>query len=210
MAKLTANRRDALGTRKVRGLRKKNLIPGVIYGHGKENIPVALDAHDLEVALHHGERLFDLDVEGQTQTVLLKDVQYDAMQQVVLHVDLARVDLDERVEVTVPLLLRGTPAGVAEGGVIHQQTAEIELECAVRQIPEDIRLSINDMKIGDMLHMRDVKLPEGIVLLSDPDAIVCSLTVVAEEVPAAEGEEAVAEPEVIGEKKREEEEEEEK
>ncbi|HOD83021.1 MAG: 50S ribosomal protein L25 [Planctomycetes bacterium ADurb.Bin126] len=210
MAKLTAKRRDALGTRKVRGLRKKNLIPGVVYGHAQENIPVALDAHDLEVALHHGERLFELDVDGQVQNVLVKDVQYDAMQQVVLHVDLARVDLDERVEVTVPLVLRGTPAGLAEGGVMHQQAAEIDLECAVRQIPEDIRVPINDMKIGDMLHMRDVKLPEGITLLSDPEAIVCALTVIEEEAPAEEGEEGQAEPEVIGEKKREEEEEEEK
>ncbi len=210
MAKLTAKRRDALGTRKVRGLRKKSLIPGVVYGHAQENIPVALDAHDLEVALHHGERLFELDVDGQVQNVLVKDVQYDAMQQVVLHVDLARVDLDERVEVTVPLVLRGTPAGLAEGGVMHQQAAEIDLECAVRQIPEDIRVPINDMKIGDMLHMRDVKLPEGITLLSDPEAIVCALTVVEEEVPAEGGEEGQAEPEVIGEKKREEEEEEEK
>ena len=164
MVKLTANRRDAVGTRKVRGLRKKNLIPGVIYGHAQENIPVALDAHDLKLALHHGERLLELDVEGQVQNVLVKDVQYDAMQEVVLHVDLARVDLDELVEVTVPLILRGTPVGVTEGGVVHQQAAEIDLECAVRQIPEDIRVPINDMKIGDMLHMRDVKLPEGITL----------------------------------------------
>jgi len=198
--------RDAVGTRKVRGLRKKDLIPGIIYGHGQPNVPVSLSAHELGLAVRHGERLLELEIEGQTQNVLVKAVQYDAFQQEILHVDLARVGLDEMVTVTVPLLLRGTPAGAVEGGVLHQQAAEISVECRVRDIPEDVRVSVAEMKIGDMMHMRDIKLGEGLTLQGDPDQIVCAVTVVAEELAApVVVEEGAAEPEVIGEKAREEE-----
>ncbi len=110
MALLKATARTTRGTRKSRALRAKNQIPGIIYGHGKTPEPVTLDQHEVQLLVSHGERLLEIDIDGQKQNALVKEVQYDPMGNEVLHIDLARVDLDERVEVTVAVRLRGTPA----------------------------------------------------------------------------------------------------
>jgi large subunit ribosomal protein L25 len=148
------------------------------------------------VVIERGERLLELDISGEKENVLIKDVQYDPFGQKILHADLARVDLNERVKVTVPIVLTGTAAGASEGGVLQQTVAEARIECVVVSIPEDIRVRVNDMKVGDSLHMRDLKLPEGATLLEDPETVVVSVVVVAEEEAAAAGEEG-AEPEVL-------------
>ncbi len=204
MAVLKASKREAFGTRKVKPLRAAGMIPGIVYGHNEPPLPITLSAHDVSVALAHGERLLELDVAGQVQNVLVKEVQYDPMGQEILHMDLTRVDLDERVEVTVPIVLRGTPAGAADGGVLHQVSAEVTVECTVRAIPEEIRMSVAEMKIDDVLYMRDLPLTEGAVLVDDGETLVATVSVVKEEVEApAPLEAAPAEPEVIGEKKEE-------
>ncbi len=203
MAKLEATRRTDSGTRKTRVLRAQGQTPAVIYGHGEENVPIALSEHDLDVAIGHGERILEVHLGDKTENVLIKDVQYDTFGQHILHVDLTRVNLSDRVEIVVPVVLRGTPAGLTEGGVLQQQANELTVECLVTAIPEDVRIMVNDLNVGDSLHANDVELPEGVTLVTDPGQMVCSVTVVAEEVEAeVEGEEGeAAMPEVIGEKK---------
>jgi len=207
MAVLKATKREAVGTRQVRRLRESGVVPCVIYGHGQEPQSISLPEHEVELAIHHGDRLLEMDLDGAKQNVLVKEVQYDTFGQRVLHVDLARVDLDERVEVTVEIVLKGTPVGVSEeGGVLQQVASEIQIECAVRSIPEQIVARVGEMKLNDHLTMGELALPEGATLLEDADAVVAIVRMVAEEAEAepAEGEEA--EPEIIGEKKEEEEE----
>jgi large subunit ribosomal protein L25 len=185
-------------------LRKSGLVPGIIYGHGQTPVAVAVALRDLQAVLHHHDRLLELDLDGAKENALIKEVQLDAMQQEILHIDLARVSLDERVKVVVPVLLRGTPAGAADGGVLAQVLAEVHIECLVTAIPEDIRMSVAEMKLGDVIKLKDLPLPAGASLLGDHDAIVASVTLVVEEVaaPAAEAEVvAGGEPEVIGAKK---------
>ena len=204
MAVLKATKRDDTGTRKCRRLRKTGMIPGIIYGHQRAAEAITLSHHDMQVALLHGERVLKVDVEGTEQDVMVKDVQRDTFGQDILHVDLTRVSLDERVTVTVRIVLRGTPAGIEEGGVLRQTASEVELECTVRSIPDEISVPATDLKVGDSLLMRDLPLPEGVTLQADPEAMVCQITVVAEEVEAAPEEaEAAPEPEIIGEKKEE-------
>jgi len=200
MAVLKATLRDERGSRKARRMRAQGQVPGIIYGHGEETVCVTLDDHDVSVALQHGERLLEIDLDGKTHNVLFKDVQYDAMGQHLLHVDLTRVNLDERVEVTVPIVLRGTPAGEADGGVLQQMAAEVTVECLVTAIPDEIRHQVESMQVGDLVHMGDLTLPEGAKLVGDAEAPVCSLVVVAEEEAAPAEEAEAAEPEVIGEK----------
>lgn len=205
IASLKASKRDGRGTHKTKRLRKDGQIPGIIYGHGIEPLAVAVSGRELNAILHHGDRLLALDIDGHIENVLVKETQYDPMQQHVIHIDLARVNLDERVRVTVTIVLRGTPAGAADGGVIAQTHGHADIECLVTDIPEEIRVSVADMKLDDVMHMKDLPMPQGARLLSDPEEIVCSVGLVAEEVvaPAAEGA-AAGEPEVIGAKKEEE------
>ena len=202
MEALKATRRSKMGTRPTRALRAQGLTPGIIYGHGKENVSIALNRHDLDVAIAHGERLLEIDLGKVKENVLVKDVQYDTFGQVIIHIDLTRVDLHDRVEVTVAVVLRGTPAGVDEGGVLQQQTSEVTIECLVTAIPDDIRTQVNALNIGDSLRVGDLELSEGATLVTDPQQLLCSVIVVAEEEVPAEREEAEAgaEPEVIGEK----------
>ena len=203
MALLKATVRTTTGTHKARAMRAKKQIPGIIYGHGETPEPITLDQREVQVAVSHGERLMEIDLEGKTQNALVKAVQYDPFGNDVIHIDLARVNLDERVEVTVPVHLRGTPAGAIEGGVLQQTIAQVSIECMVRAIPEDIRVTVDHMKVGDKLLVKDLPLPEGAKFLTDPEFLVASVTIIAEEVVEVT-EEAVATPEVIGAKKVEE------
>ena len=203
MASMKAEIRTGTGSRKASALRKAGKVPGILYGHGQPTQSLVLDKHDVKKAMAHGERLLKVELEGKVENALLKEVQYDHLGSDILHLDLARVDLDEVVEVTVPIVLRGTPIGATEGGVLQQVLAETTIAVMVRSIPDDLRVSVEAMKVGAHLLLKDLPLPEGAKLLADADTIVATVSVVAEEA-AAEGAE-VAAPEVIGEKKEEEE-----
>ena len=206
MAVIKLTKREKLGTRASRRLREKNLIPGIIYGHGQENIPVSMPAHDIALAIQHGEHLIEAELDGKRENFLIKDVQYDYLGHEIIHVDLTRVSLHERVQVTVPIVLRGTPVGVeSEGGVLSQHLTELEIQCLVTNIPDELRVSVADMHVNDVLRVADLKLPEGVTTTEDPETVVASISVVEEEVEAPAEAEA-AEPEVISEKPREEQE----
>ena len=198
-AQITAKARPELGSRANKRLRDAGLLPGVIYGHKEAVVPVTLPKKEVVNHLNHGTHLFDLAIDGKNEKVLVKEVQYDHLGLEVLHVDFARVSLDERVEVTVPLELKGEPKGEAEGGVLQQIVAQLELECLVTEIPDAIRHNVAEMALGDVLHIKDLQLPPGAKALQDEDLIVATVKEIVEEAPA-EVVEAAAEPEVIGRK----------
>ncbi len=205
MEVLKISKREKLGTRQARRLRRDNLIPAIAYGHGEENQAVSLSARDIELAIRHGEHLVKCELDGKEHNFLIKDVQYDFMGQTVIHVDLARVNLDERVNITVPIVLRGVPVGVeSEEGVLRQQLATLSIQCVVTNIPEELRVSVLEMHVGDLLRVADLELPEGVTTTEETEAVVASVSVVAEEVVVAATEEAEVEPEVIGAKVEEE------
>src|SRR5216110_1716129 len=157
-AKLTVKVRSELGSRRNKRLRDAGFVPGVIYGHKEAVVPVTLPKKELVGHLNHGTHVFSLAMDGKNETVLVKDVQFDHLGIEVLHVDFARVDLNERVEVTVPLILKGEPKGAAEGGVLQQVVADLEIECLVTQIPSEIRYNVSEMKLNDVLHIKDLQL----------------------------------------------------
>jgi len=198
---LKAEKRDPHGSRAVQRLRKAGRIPGIIYGHKQTPESIALDRHELEKQLELGAHLINVDMGGKAETCLIKDVQYDHLGMEPLHIDFARVDLTERVKVKVPLEMRGHAKGITAGGVITQQLMELEVECLVTAIPDSIRVNIADMELNQMLHVRELQLPNGVQALVDAEAIVVmcreplvEVTPVAGEGVAAEG---AAEPEVI-------------
>ncbi len=206
MAQMKATIRKEAGSRQVKRLRAKGLTPGIIYGRGDKPIQVTISEHDLGLALKHGERLLEVSVDGEMENALVKDVQYDTFGHYVLHVDLLRVSLTDRVEVVVRVVLRGTPKGVTDGGVLNQNTSDIKVECPVAAIPDEIRIMVTELGLDESLHLRDIPLDEGVTLLDDPNTMLCQCAEVAEEVEAEDAEgEGESEPEVIGGKKEDEE-----
>jgi len=203
-AQVTAKSRSELGSRANKRLRSAGMLPGVIYGHKEAIIPITLPKKDVVTHLTHGAHLFDLAIDGKSEKVLIKEVQYDHLGLEVIHVDFARVSLDEKVEVTVPLELKGTPKGEEEGAVLQQIVAELEIECLVTDIPDAIRHNVSDMAKDSVLHVKELKLPAGVRVLQDEDLIVAMVREIKEEVAATEAAEGAAEPEVIGKGKEEE------
>ena len=203
-ANVTAKPRSELGSRANKRLRDAGMLPGVIYGHKEAVVPVTLPKKEVAGHLDRGAHVFDIAMDGKSEKVLVKEVQYDHLGLEILHVDFARVSLDERVEVTVPLELKGEPKGEADGGVLQQIVAELELECLVTEIPDAIRHNVAEMALGDVLHIKDLKLPPGVKALQDEDLVVAQVKTIEEEVAAAPAEEGAAEPEVIGRKAEEE------
>ena len=197
---LTAQPREGLGSRKTKRLRDQGLIPGVVYGHKEAVVPVTLPKKELTTHIDRGAHVFDLSIDGKAEKVLVKDVQYDHLGLEILHIDFARVSLDERVEVTVPLELKGTPKGEAEGGVLQQIVAELEIECLVTDIPDRVTHNVSEMGIDDALHVKDLALPPGAKAMQDPDLIVAMVKVIEEEAAAPAAEPETAEPEIIGRK----------
>jgi large subunit ribosomal protein L25 len=204
-AQVVAENREQLGSRANKRLRDAGKLPGVIYGHKEAVVPVTLPKKEVVNHLHHGAHVFELQLAGKAETCLVKEVQYDHLGLEVIHVDFARVSLNEKVEVTVPLELKGTPKGEDDGGVLQQIVSDLEIECLVTDIPEVIRYNVTEMKLDDVLHLKDIPLPAGVKALQDEDLIVATCAEVQEEESTEAAEAASAEPEVIGKKKEDEE-----
>jgi large subunit ribosomal protein L25 len=204
--------RAALGKKGNKRARAEGWLPGIIYGHKQDPLAVLLPAKELTQALRHGAHLLTVNFDGGSEQVFVKDVQFDAMGSELLHVDLTRVDLNERVTATVPIVLRGTPKGAAEGGVLEQILTEIDIECVVTQIPESLRVSVADLGIGDALHVSDLPLAEGMEPTVEAETAIAVVRELGEEPEeegaAAEAEAGPMEPEVIGRDDEEQEEEE--
>jgi large subunit ribosomal protein L25 len=173
--------RDGKGKGAARKLRAAGRIPGIYYGAGEEAQDVALDPRVLDRLIRSSaagiNTLFDLVGGGRLEgkRVLVKEIQRDPVTGAPLHADLYAVDLDKTIEVDVPVHLTGAAQGVKMGGIVDHSLREIELSCLPRWIPEEIRVDISALEIGDSLHVRDLPLPENVTLVSDPDLAVVSI-----------------------------------
>ena len=212
---LAAKKRDGHGTKVARKLRRSGEIPGVIYGHKEETVSVTLSGDELTKAIRHGARVVDLQTPAGVQTAQIVELQWDHLGKEILHVDFKRVSRDERIVIDVRVELRGVAPGVTGGeGVLDQPMHTLKIECLAIAIPDTIRVSVAELQLGGAIHVKDVHAPEGVKILSDPDAIVVHVTEKAKETeavaPGAEVAPGATEPELIGRKPAEEGEEEEK
>ncbi len=212
MTKLQVKTRQAKGSREAGRLRRKGELPGIVYGHGQAPQPVAVATEALEHALEQHSPMIELSIDGEASSALIKEVQYDHLGLKPVHVDFMRVDLNERVRVSVPLEYKGTPAGTQEGGIFEEVMVDLEVETLAGAIPESIRVNVADLKVGEALHVRDLTLPPDVKALTPAEAIVCTVRakVAEEEAVAAPEEEAAQQPEIITARKPAEEEEGEK
>ncbi len=202
---LNVKKRDSRGKRESRRLRRGGHIPAILYGHGEANFSLAIPADEMSSVVRRGGRVVDLKG-AVNEKALIRDLQWDIYGIKVLHVDFARVSEHERIEVKVSVELRGQAVGVKDGGVVEHLVHEVEIECEALSIPDKLELNVNDLAVDGQLTGADLKLPPGVKLISDPEAVIVHCVPARDEealaAPAATG----AEPEVIGRKADEEEE----
>ncbi|TVQ63205.1 MAG: 50S ribosomal protein L25 [Phycisphaerales bacterium] len=205
---LIAERRERLGSRYAQRLRAGGRLPAIVYGHGETPIPVAVDRKLAVQHIERGEKVFNIEFDGRTETVLVKDLQFDHLGTEIIHADLTLVNLNERVETNVHVHLIGTPKGLkTEGALLMHPTTQITIECTVTNIPEEIDVDVSELDAHESIHASEIKLPlDTMKLVSDADAIVAQIVVKNVE---STGEEATVEgqaaPEVLTEKKKDEE-----
>jgi large subunit ribosomal protein L25 len=208
IATLKAIVRNSRGTRAARKLRHQGLVPAIIYGHKQENVPVAVPRHDIDhiVRVQHS-RMITLDVNGHTETVLIREVQWDVFGREIIHVDFERKTAAEKVRVVVPIELRNVPKQ-SGGAVLDQPLHTVHVECPLGNIPEVIRVDITHLSVGHPIHVKDLVVPEGVRILEQPEAVVVQLKMPgAAEAAAPTAEIAPAAPEVIKKERKTEEEE---
>jgi len=205
---LEAQPREAGTKNHARRVRRDGKIPAVVYGAGKDSLPVSVDPRHVLRILHSAtghNTIFDLALNGGEQTkAMIVDWQYEPIKGRLLHIDLLRIALDKVLKVSVPILLKGEAAGVKqEGGILEQMLREVEIECLPADIPASIDVDISDLTFGKVLRVSDLPHSEKLKFLSDANQPVAHVTSVKEEVvatPDATAEAAATgpvEPEVI-------------
>lgn len=187
--KITAEKRTEFGKGAARRIRREHKIPAVVYGHGSEAIHLTLPGHETMMALRHGgaNALLELDIEGDTQLALAKDVQVDPIRRVIEHVDLIAVVKGEKVVVDVPVVVVGV-AGPDTTVVTDVTTVQLEAEAT--HVPEQIEVSVEGLAAGTQIHASDLALPKGSTLVAEGDLLV--VNVAAAEAPVLEDESAEA------------------
>jgi large subunit ribosomal protein L25 len=197
--RLNATPRDIEGSRSNRRLRRSGRVPAVLYGGEGEPVHFSVDARELRVALHGSGAVIELELDGDAATAVVKDQQRDPIRGDALHIDFVRVRMDVAIHAMVALELVGAEdsPGTREGGVLEQQTREVNVEALPGDIPETIQHDVSSLEIGATVSLGDVTAPDGVTLLDDPETVVASITLPRLEVETPD--EVESETAVVGE-----------
>ena len=190
--KIDINKRESLGKKGVKQLRREGMIPGIYYSPNSESsTPIVISQGDFHEAVKSGSRIFNISVGEKKQNVLFKSVQYHPVTDQVLHIDLYGIRMDRAVNIKIPVHLIGDPIGVTEeGGVISQATMEIEITCLPGDIPEFVETDVSGLAIGDAINVGILQLDEKITLITPEDTVLASVTHAMKEIePVVEEEE---------------------
>src|SRR5690242_5281488 len=214
---LEAQTREPGTKNHARRVRRDGKIPAVVYGAGKDSVPVSVDPRVVTRILNSESghnTIFDLALNGEKTKAMIVDWQYEPIKGRLLHIDLKRIALDKVLRVSVPIELVGEAAGVKqEGGILEQMLREVEVECLPADIPSHIDVDISHLTFGKVLRVQDLPHSDKLKFITDENQPVAHVTSVKEEVVAApeavaaEAGAAPTEPEVIKKGKQETEEE---
>lgn len=171
--KLTAEVRTSFGKGAARKIRALNKIPAVIYGHGTEPQHVTLPGHEVALIIRKSNAILDLDINGKSQLALVKDVQKDPVRQIIEHLDLIVVRKGEKVTVDIAVRLEGESAS---GTSVNHDANTLSVEAEATHIPEFLTVSIEGLEEGAQIFAKDVTLPQGSTLVTDPDVMVVNIT----------------------------------
>ena len=186
---LMTEARSTFGKGVARKIRATGKIPAVIYGHGTVPQHVTLPGHETALILRKSNQVLELDIDGKIQLALVKDVQKDPVRQIIEHIDLIVVRKGEKVTIDVSIHLEGE---AAPGTTVNQDSNTISLEAEATHIPESIVVSIEGAEDGTQIFAKDLVLPTGSTLITDPDTLIVAISNAGEQDLGDEAEAAPA------------------
>ena len=194
---LEVAKREKTGSAASRRLRRDGLVPAILYGHGQENENLAVPQRDVKALLRHHGKMVEL--KGAVKdNALVSDMQWDPLGIEVIHLDLIRVNLSEKVEVTVAIHAHGDPIGVREGGILLENLHEVEIRCPAGSIPESVGLNVSEIHLGEHRTAGDLELPAEVELVTSPETVVAHVEAPRKAAETEQAEDSLgAEPEVI-------------
>ncbi len=211
---LKGTTRQAGGKGAAKKMRHAGAVPAVLYGGDQGPVSLCIDVRAFDLLIHHsrgGEHaILKLDIEDKPELstpALVKAVQHDPIKGFVMHADLLRIRLDEKIQTVVPVRLTGQAPGISEGGVLDHQLREIEVECLALEVPDEFVVDVSVLHVNDSIHVSQLAVPAGVDVVTDADRPVVAVLPPRVEKVAAEGAEAEGEgaeaaaPEVISERK---------
>ena len=200
-ATLGAETRSDRGKGFARKLRAAGRVPGIVYGHGREPQSLSVVARDLDKLLSSiavSSTVVELGLGGATTKTLIREIQRHPFKKMIMHIDFQELVAGEKVTVDLPLVFVGVPEGVRlSGALLEQILHKIEVLVDPAHIPNHVDVDVSHLAMGHSLHVRDLKLPAGVEVLSDEDATICAVIAPRAAVEAAAAEGAVPEPELI-------------
>ena len=190
--------RDMRGSRAVRRMRQDGRVPGVLYGLGRPNLELDVGEKELRKFLASGSHLVELKMGDKARHAILRELQVDPLTDQIQHFDFGRVADDVEIEDTCAIFTKGRPKGSGEGGLFQALLETIAVRALPRHLPGSITLDVTDLGLGDAIHVRDLKLPAEVTVITPADELVCHVTLPKAEAAApaegAEGDEAATAP----------------
>lgn len=173
--------REEIGPKSARALRKEGKIPTNYYYAGQDNMNLAIDRKVFRQAIHSGHHIFEIDHDGDNQYVMIKEVQYHPVTDEIIHIDLMRVRRDEKMTISVPIILEGTPLGVKEGGILTQNLQNLEISCLPSDVPENILIDVTEFEMNHVMTVGEIEVPDKIEIITATDMDVLAIVPPKEE-----------------------------
>ena len=186
--KLDIETRESVGKKSTKAIRRDGKIPSTLYFKGDEPESITIDKIKLYQALKSDQRVYEVEIGGESQYVMVKAVQYHPITDEIIHLDFMRVRRSEKMTISVPLILVGKPIGVVEGGILSQALNQIEISCFPTNVPDQIKVNIDKMELNSSISVADVSIDdEEVEILSSAEINVATITA-----PSVEVEETVS------------------
>ena len=173
--KLEILTREQTGSKVAKALRRDGKIPANFYYAGEDNVSLALDKKVFRQAIHSGHHIFEVDLGGKAQFVMIKEVQYHPVTDEIMHVDLMRVRRDEKITISVPIILEGTAVGVKEGGILTQNLQTLEISCLPSDVPDHIVVDVSNFDLNYVMNVKEIKVDENIEVITAQDMDILAI-----------------------------------
>ncbi|MFL3051022.1 MAG: 50S ribosomal protein L25 [Candidatus Neomarinimicrobiota bacterium] len=179
--KLELEKRNNIGYQISRDLRHKGYVPGIFYSADHDPVTFSVEKRHLYDALQSQSHVYSIDVNGNNRHAIFKEIQYHPVTEDIIHVDLFGVSLKDKINLSVPVILEGEASGVKTGGIMTQNITEVEIQCLATKVPDAIYVNVEELEVGDSVHVADLSIEDGNIL-TNPDITVVSVQAPREEV----------------------------